>query len=504
MQPQPRNPSSTSSSTDQGVPVPRQAVPAEVRPRALEGVRLVSDQASEAGEPRARAAGRHGLPPSASLLGTDTGGFAVPPTTRPTPIQRTGARVPAPARPAEHRARHRVEGRGASGPVRRAGRGRTRRSRRPAFVWSGGLVAAGIAAVVASTVAFGGPLRPVDDVRGESVVHTGGTSALDGASTTSTPRAEAAAAQGGTTRAVHTSAASTPRHATSRLVKVAGTTIKTATAATPATSVQRVAAATSSAGRLLPSGKAWNLVWSDEFAGSGLSSSRWSAMDKSTFGDGNQQLECELASNAAVRGGALAITARRESPAVQCGGSDSRFPNGRSYSGATIETKGKASFTYGYFEIRAKLPVQPGASKGLWPAFWLRPVDGGAGEIDVLEAIGTSSAGSPDTIHQTIHPAYGGSTPMQPHAVDYPRGSLSSGYHVYGLDWEPDSITWYIDGKPTWTRNTSTTSWLKQDFSRPFFMRINLAVGGGWPGSPDGNTAFPSTYDVDWVHVYKH
>ena len=244
-------------------------------------------------------------------------------------------------------------------------------------------------------------------------------------------------------------------------------------------------------------------MWQDRFDGTALDPTRWTTLNQSTFGDSNKQLECEMAKNVDVTGGILSIAARRESTPLACGPDDSRFPGGRSYSGATIQTQGKADFTYGYFEFSAKMPMVPGASKGLWGGFWLRPEDGGAGEIDDLEMIGTP-AGGPEVVHQTIHPAYGSSTPMQSNAVDYPGGSLSSGYHTYGLDWEPGSISWYIDGKLLWTRTTATTSWMKQDFSRPYFMRFNLAVGGTWPGAPDAATAFPASIDVDWLRVYQH
>jgi beta-glucanase (GH16 family) len=274
--------------------------------------------------------------------------------------------------------------------------------------------------------------------------------------------------------------------------------------ASASASVSASAAASSGSGAAgLPGGQGWNLAWNDEFDGSGLSSSRWTTLNNSTFGDGNQQLECELAKNATVSGGTLSLTARHEQSTVACGANDARFPNGRSYSGATIQTQGKADFTYGYFEIRAKLPMTPGASQGLWPAFWLRPEDGGAGEIDVLETIGTPAGGA-DAVHQTIHSAYGSGVPQQEHTANYPSGSLSSGYHTYGLDWEPGSISWYIDGKLTWTRTTSTTSWMTQDFSRPYYLRLNFAVGGNWPGAPDASTAFPASYDIDWVRVYRH
>ncbi|MDH2442997.1 glycoside hydrolase family 16 protein [Amnibacterium sp. CER49] len=255
-------------------------------------------------------------------------------------------------------------------------------------------------------------------------------------------------------------------------------------------------------GNDLPAGS-WNLRWADDFSGSSLSSNQWSVLNDSTFGDGNQQLECELASNAVVSGGVLSLVAKHESSPVTCGSHDSRFPGGRSYSGATIETKNKAAFTYGYFEIRAKLPMAPGASKGLWPAFWLRPQDGGDGEIDVLETVGTPAGGT-DDVHQTIHAGYTSGIGQQEHTTSYPSGSLSSGWHTYGLDWEPGSITWYIDGHATYTRTTSTTSWLTRDFSRPFFLRLNFAVGGSWPGSPDSATGFPANYGVDYVRVYQH
>lgn len=251
------------------------------------------------------------------------------------------------------------------------------------------------------------------------------------------------------------------------------------------------------------SGGPWALKWSDDFSSGSLDSSKWNVLNNSTFGDGNQQLECEMARNVDVSGGILSLVARHEQSRVQCGAHDSRFPGGRSYTGATIETKGKAAFTYGYFEIRAKLPMRPGASKGLWPAFWLRPEDGKAGEIDVLETVGTS-AGAPDAVHQTIHPAYTSSLPQQTNTAFFPSGSLAAGYHTYGIDWEPTSMTWYIDGKAMWSRTTSTTSWLTQVFSRPYFLRLNFAVGGSWPGSPDGSTSFPASYDIDWVRVYQH
>jgi beta-glucanase (GH16 family) len=279
--------------------------------------------------------------------------------------------------------------------------------------------------------------------------------------------------------------------------------------ATPGASPKRAAPTTeapaSSAPKpVAPSG--WRQVWADEFAGSSVDSSRWRIEDHSTYGDGNKELACLMnrPENLNVSGGVLHLVARRESTPVQCGSSDARFPGGRTYTSAHLTTKGKADWTYGRFEVRAKLPTAAGSTKGLWPAFWLRPTAGGTGELDVLEAIGSEGSGSEQTkVHQTIWYDYSGTHKQQPTTVTVPNGLPSAGYHVYATEWEPGEIRWYIDGALTYTRTLATTPWLDSAFNKPFYLRLNLAIGGGWPGSPTSSTQFPASYDVDYVRVYQ-
>lgn len=256
-----------------------------------------------------------------------------------------------------------------------------------------------------------------------------------------------------------------------------------------------------------PSGRSgWKLVWADEFAGSGVDSARWRAEDYSTYGDGNNELACLMnrPENVNVSGGVLHLVARRESTPIACGSSDSRFPGGRQFTSANLTTKGKADWTYGRFEVRAKLPTAPGTTKGLWPAFWLRPSAGGTGELDVLEAIGTDGSGSEHTkVHQTVWYDYSGTHRQQPTTVTVPGALPSAAYHVYAVEWERGEMRWYIDDVLTYTRTPSTTPWLDEAFAKPFYLRLNLAVGGNWPGSPTSATDFPASYDVDYVRVYQ-
>lgn len=248
-------------------------------------------------------------------------------------------------------------------------------------------------------------------------------------------------------------------------------------------------------------------VWADEFSGTALDTSSWTALNDSTFGDGNLELACLTSrpENVLVGDGALALTARREPTPLTCGSADARFPGGRDYSSAFLQTKGKRAFTYGRFAMRAKLPTAPGASQGLWPAFWMRPVDGGTGELDIMEAIGSGpNTGAEATrVHQSLHYDYRPTYPMQTAIATFPAGTApSDGWHTYAVEWDPGQIQWFLDGRLTLTRTTATTPWLTSAFSRPMYLRLNLAVGGRWPGSPDDATAFPAGYAIDQVSVH--
>lgn len=252
----------------------------------------------------------------------------------------------------------------------------------------------------------------------------------------------------------------------------------------------------------------YHLVWDDEFNGRSVDSDSWNVLDNSTYGDGGNELACleNRPQNISESRGALHLTARREAPPIRCdNGRDRRFPAGRRYTSAQLTTQGKKSFRYGYLEIRAKLPTQANTSQGMWPAFWLRPANGSIGEIDVLEAIGSGpgSSSQADKVYQTIWYDYNGTYPKEATAYAFPSGTPSDGYHTYAIRWTPRELDWLVDGNVTFTRNRSTTSWFTKAFDQPFYLRLNLAVGGDWPGSPTSATALPASYDIDYVRVYQ-
>lgn len=252
----------------------------------------------------------------------------------------------------------------------------------------------------------------------------------------------------------------------------------------------------------------WHLAWHDEFEGESVDRAKWRVEDRSTFGDGNGELAClmDRPHNVGVDDGALALRAVAEDPPLRCGDSDERMPRGRQYSSAMLSTRGTADWVYGRFEARARLPTEPGASQGLWPAFWLRPTDGGVGELDVVEAVGTgpdaSGTDEARSVHQTLWYDYSGAHPRETTTVVLPDVP-SDGFHTYAVEWDPGAVRWYVDGRMTYSRDTATTPWLDEALARPFFLRVNLAVGGRWPGAPDGTTKLPATLAVDYVRVFQ-
>lgn len=251
---------------------------------------------------------------------------------------------------------------------------------------------------------------------------------------------------------------------------------------------------------------AWRLVWSDEFTGSSLDPTRWEAEDRSTFGEANLELPClmDRSENIVVADGEVALTARREDPALPCGRNDKRFPEGRDYSSAMISTQGLASWTYGRVEIRAALPTVPGSSEGMWPALWMRPDSLGAGEIDIMEALGTGAdRAEAGLIHQTLHYDYSGTHPKKTTVPVLPEGFDPTQMHTYAVELRPERIDWLVDGEVTWTLDPDSTPWITEVLGTPYFLRMNLAVGGRWPGSPTAATTLPAAMRVDWVRVYQ-
>lgn len=252
-----------------------------------------------------------------------------------------------------------------------------------------------------------------------------------------------------------------------------------------------------------PAAQAWTLVWSDEFngaAGSPVDSAKW-VFDIGGGGWGNNELEYYTNSdrNASMDGnGNLVITAFKETLPRK-----NRCWYGRcQYSSARIKTVGKFKRAYGRFEARLKIPY----GQGIWPAFWMLGKNinkvswPNCGEIDIMENIGRE----PSTVHGTIHgPGYSAGNGIGA-AYDLPTGALADDFHLFAIEWEPGAIRWYVDGNLYQTRTQADlpagAAWV---FDHPFFMLLNVAVGGYWPGNPDVTTVFPQRMYVDYVRVYQ-
>lgn len=243
----------------------------------------------------------------------------------------------------------------------------------------------------------------------------------------------------------------------------------------------------------------WTLVWNDEFNGPNGSApdpAKWQIV---TGGDGfgNDELEYYTGrpKNIYQEDGHLVITARRE-----------RYtgPDGvrRRYTSARIETKGLFETQYGRMEARMKIP----AGQGLWPAFWAMGANFDrvgwpeCGEMDIMENIGRE----PESVHGTLHgPGYSGDAPLTG-TYTLPAGARAAdGYHVYAAEWEPGTVRFYVDGVLFETRTAAEVAGKPWAFDHPFFLLVNLAVGGNWPGPPDRHTTFPARLLVDYVRVYR-
>jgi beta-glucanase (GH16 family) len=264
-------------------------------------------------------------------------------------------------------------------------------------------------------------------------------------------------------------------------------------AATESASSPGLAPATppSAAGKLVA---AWSF---DGPAGALESVSGWHAA-QGGGGWGNNELEYYTArpANAALDGqGNLALTARRE-----------RYgDNGitRDFTSARLQTLGSFALTSGRVEARIKLP----AGRGLWPAFWLLGSDIGSvgwprcGEIDVMENLGQD----PFTFFGSVHGPTATGTPWGKTAAKRSASSLAAAYHVYGINWGPGRIDFTFDGSVYATRTPESLGpdqrWAFD--GKPFYLLLNLAVGGTWPGSPTATTPFPASMLIDWVHVYS-
>ncbi|MCW3843025.1 glycoside hydrolase family 16 protein [Micromonospora yasonensis] len=233
----------------------------------------------------------------------------------------------------------------------------------------------------------------------------------------------------------------------------------------------------------------WRLVWSDEFDGTAVDRSKWNVRDGEPR---DVDLGCNVddPANVLVGGGVLTLRAQRRS--TVCAGQP------RQYTEGYLDTIGKASFRYGRFEIRAESPNGPTDSQGLWPAFWLRPDDGGKGEIDVVELPGGTAhhRAATQAVFYDYRPV------KQDQRWEFPSGYPADGFHTYTTEWEPGVLRWYVDGRLVWQRDRRTTPWFDEAFDKPFNLRLNFQVGG-WLGAPDAATAFPADFRVDHVRVWQ-
>lgn len=239
------------------------------------------------------------------------------------------------------------------------------------------------------------------------------------------------------------------------------------------------------------------LTWSDDFGGPDGSTpdpTKWvlETGAGNPVGWGNNELESYTGrpENVKVEGGNLVITAIQEDYT----GTDGIL---RQYTSARIKTQQLMEQRYGRFEARIKIPE----GQGIWPAFWMLGNNcavnpwPACGEIDIMENIGKE----PSIVHGSLHQAGYDSTA----SYTIGSGKFADDFHVYAVEWEADSIRFYVDGHLYDTRTPANlpagTTWA---FNHPFFIILNVAVGGYWPGDPDGTTTFPQKMLVDYVRVY--
>lgn len=236
----------------------------------------------------------------------------------------------------------------------------------------------------------------------------------------------------------------------------------------------------------------WQVAWLEEFEENRINRSAWS-FDVGGWGWGNKELEyhADRRKNARIENNKLIIEAHEEN-----------YKN-RNYTSARIKTQGNRYWTHGKIEARIKLPY----GQGIWPAFWMLGesfADVGwpaCGEIDVMEMVG-GGEGRDDTVYGTIH--YQTADGIYNHVGD--STSLSSGifadaYHVFGIEWTAEKIIWYLDGEQYFSTSISAED--MSEFHEDFFIILNVAVGGNWPGAPNEETEFPQRMYVDWVRVSK-
>ena len=248
----------------------------------------------------------------------------------------------------------------------------------------------------------------------------------------------------------------------------------------------------------VPAIDGYDLLWNDEFSGGTLDETKWN-YEPHEPGWTNEELQEYTTStdNVFLRDGKLVIKAVKSDK------------NGRDYyTSGKVTGQNKTDFTYGKVVVSAKVPE----GQGLWPAIWMMPKDESyygqwpkCGEVDIMEVLGNDVR----TAYGTIH--FG-----EPHGevqgtYGLTSGSYADSFHEYSVEWEPGEIRWYIDGELYHSANDWFTAEQGKDekpypapFDQPFFVQMNLAVGGTWPGNPDASTDFDKAeFEIDYVRVYQ-
>ncbi|WBQ07150.1 ricin-type beta-trefoil lectin domain protein [Kribbella sp. CA-293567] len=264
-----------------------------------------------------------------------------------------------------------------------------------------------------------------------------------------------------------------------------------ATAGTSATDSAGAAAAPAAAAAVGP------VIWEDNFDGpngQAPDSSKWRYdIGGSGWGNNERQYYTNSTRNAAKDGaGNLVITARRESGGFQCHYGPCEYTSARLLTAQTFTQ------TYGRYEARIKLP----RTQGIWPAFWMLGTGNagwpGNGEIDIMEHIGKEPTNAYGTLHGPGYSAAEGISSR----YTLPNGQVfSDAFHTFTVDWEPNAVTWYVDGIQFARKTPADLGGDPWVFDHPFFMIMNVAVGGYWPGYPDGTTVMPQSMVVDYVRV---
>jgi len=240
-------------------------------------------------------------------------------------------------------------------------------------------------------------------------------------------------------------------------------------------------------------GSGWTLLWADEFSGPSVDLTNW-GYDLGGGGWGNSELETYTSTNAFIQNGELVISAVKQS-------------NG-TYTSSRMKTQGKHSWKFGKIAARIRLPY----GQGIWPAFWMLGDNittvgwPKCGETDIMEMIG-GGENRDDTIYGTIHWDQNNShqsVGSGPHELPDPQFFYQD-YHVFELEWSSTVMIWRLDSVEYFRASIDPAQFpTREEFQLPFFIILNVAVGGTWPGNPDATTLFPQSMYVDWVRVYQN